>query len=599
MNLLASLSIVSLVVAVALGFKVLASNPKDPINRIFVWACVLTAYTAFTNLGFYVAGDLQTAREWSQASAFWLLLISALLHFAVAFTTKLKHSEKWWLYVLIYVPALIFAILDFSINVFEAQVIQQSWGWFYQIGTGPGVIIFTVWLTATIFISVLMLWRYYRSAETSIEQKQQIRAITSFITYIAVIGLITDLFLQFFDVIIPRITTMNFTIGSLFVWYGILKHRLFALPLQQQTEVILATMSDLVFICDLNCKIIKANRAASDVLGYGEKELVGRDMKSIVYVDSDDQCDMMQAGETRDRASTFVTKNNSYLPLSLSVSYIHDAAGNVISYVAVARDMSERVEQAELTRKYLERERALSQKLKEQIDSRVEYTNALVHELKTPLTSVIASSGLLEAEASDDITKRLATNILKGARNLDRRVGELLDLAKDELGMLVFDKKPMDFTVLMRDVCDSYAELATRTKVSLELDNVYDIPHIIADRDRLEQVIQNLLTNAFKWTPGGGRISVSAARDNGSIKVEVADTGAGIPTDRLERIFERYYIAEDDGQMLSGLGIGLSLAKSIVEAHGGRIWAESEQSKGSKLTFVLPIKDDADAKAQV
>jgi signal transduction histidine kinase len=103
------------------------------------------------------------------------------------------------------------------------------------------------------------------------------------------------------------------------------------------------------------------------------------------------------------------------------------------------------------------------------------------------------------------------------------------------------------------------------------------------------------LTNAFKWTPGGGRISVSAARDKGSIKVEVADTGAGISEDRLERIFERYYIAEDDGQLLSGLGIGLSLAKSIVEAHGGRIWAESEQGKGSKFTFVLPVEDGANA----
>ena len=591
MDALNALSVVSMVMAALLGVQVFLSNPKDPVNRVFVLGCILLIYTAFTEMGVQLAANLADAQIWHNVSAFWLLLISFLLHFAVVFTANRGHSQKWWLYALIYVPALLFSSLDVTVNVLGAEIVEESWGRFYLIGTGAGSIILASWITTVILLSIWLLWRYLMYAEISSERKKQTRAVIAFISYVSIIGLVTDLFLPLFGVIVPRITTLNFIVGSFFVWYGILKHRLFTPPLGQQTEMILATLSDMVFIYDLSCVIVKANKAAVRALGYGDEGLVGRNIKEILHPEPD-PCGILTGGEIKDRAATFVTHDNELVPLSLSVSHIRDEDGNTISSVVVARDMRERLEQAEEIRQHLEKQQELSHRLEEQIKSRQEYTNALVHELKTPLTSVIASSGLLVSESKDNITTKLANNILKGARNLDKRIGELLDLAKDELGLLTMKKKRVDLESLIRKVCDGYHELAAKSAVTLKIDMPGDMPRISADRDRLEQVMLHLLSNAFKWTLEGGEVVVSVTISDSNLTIVVSDTGMGIPQNKLDRIFERYFIGDGGKKMLSGFGIGLSLAKSIVEKHGGTIRADSEEGKGSKFIFTLPIEGD-------
>ena len=117
-----------------------------------------------------------------------------------------------------------------------------------------------------------------------------------------------------------------------------------------------------------------------------------------------------------------------------------------------------------------------------------------------------------------------------------------------------------------------------------------DLPPVYADRERVHQVLFNLLDNAVRFTPPGGEVTVSASRHNGTCEIRVADTGAGIPLEHLPKLFERFYRVDparsrDDG----GTGIGLAIARSVVEAHGGHIWAESEAGKGSTFTFELPV----------
>jgi len=589
MDILNALSVVSIVVAALLATQVFLSNPKDPVNRVFVLGCILIIFTAFTEMGVQLAANLADAQIWHNVSSFWLLLISFLLHFAVVFTANKGHSPKWWLYALIYVPALLFSSLDVTVNVLGAEIIEESWGRFYLIGTGAASIILAIWITTVILLSLWLLWRYLMHAEISTEKKKQTREVIAFISYVSIIGLVTDLFLPLFGVIVPRITVLNFMMGSFFIWYGVLRHRLFAPPLEQETEVILTTMSDLVFICDLDCVIVKVNEAATAVLDSGDKGLVGHNMKEILHPGPSDVCDALNGDEIKDSSVVFVASDGRRLPLSLSISHIRDGDGNTISYVAVARDMRERIEQAEEIRKHLEKQQELSQSLENQIKRRLEYTDALVHELKTPLTSVIASSGLLVSESKDNITTKLANNILKGARNLDKRIGELLDLAKDEMGLLTIKKKRVDLESLIREVCDGYNELAAKSTVMLKIDMPGDMPLISADRDRLEQVMLHLLSNAFKWTPEGGEVVVNVTVADNNLTIVVSDTGIGIPKNKLERIFERYYIGDGDKKILSGLGIGLSLAKSIVEKHGGTIRADSEEGKGSKFSFTLPI----------
>jgi signal transduction histidine kinase len=216
-----------------------------------------------------------------------------------------------------------------------------------------------------------------------------------------------------------------------------------------------------------------------------------------------------------------------------------------------------------------------------------------VHELKTPLTSIVLASGLLASGEAEENSVRLVSNINDSAKKLNKRIGELLDLAKDELGVLLLEKKETDIRELIREACEAFVMMAPPTSISFSMQLASDIPPLNIDAARIEQVIQNLLSNAFKWTPEEGKVIIDASRDGDKVLVRVQDFGPGIPADQHERIFERYYMSSKDSMKLGGMGLGLALCKVIVNNHGGNIWVESILGKGSTFTFSLPIDQPA------
>lgn len=236
-----------------------------------------------------------------------------------------------------------------------------------------------------------------------------------------------------------------------------------------------------------------------------------------------------------------------------------------------------------------QRERELRKEREEEISKRVEFTRALVHELKTPLTSVMASSELLMAELPEGTLLSLAKNLSRGASNLNKRIDELLDLAKGELGMLDLSCKPVDMLRLLQGIADYMDSTASSHGQSLVLDVPSCLPLIWGDEERLQQVVLNLLSNAFKFTPEGGRIIMRVTEQENAVVVDVEDEGRGMTEDEQRRLFEPYHRLEKDRDRLSGLGLGLSLCKTLVELHGGRIWLQSEKGKGSTFSFSIPV----------
>jgi signal transduction histidine kinase len=182
----------------------------------------------------------------------------------------------------------------------------------------------------------------------------------------------------------------------------------------------------------------------------------------------------------------------------------------------------------------------------------------------------------------------LAKNIYRGALNLNNRVEELLDLAKGELGMLTLRYGTVAPLQLLRQVFDDTTPLASSRGQSLNLDVPPSLPQIWADEDRLRQVMLNLLNNAFKFTPKGGKITLRAKEMDANLIVEVEDTGPGI-SEEQQRLFQPYHRLESDRERLSGLGLGLALSKMVVELHGAQIWAKSQKGKGSTFGFSLPL----------
>ena len=258
-----------------------------------------------------------------------------------------------------------------------------------------------------------------------------------------------------------------------------------------------------------------------------------------------------------------------------------------------AMDITEQELAEEKLEEAYEKERRLRHELQIEVQRRVEFTRALVHELKTPLTPIMSSSDLLVSGLKEEPWLSVAQNIQRGAINLNKRIGELLDLARGEIGMLKLNPKRVDFLKLLQHVASEMSVLASSNGQKLQVELPDSLPLPWADEDRLLQITQNLLVNATKFTPEGGTITLRAKEQNGSLIVEVQDTGYGISDEEQRRLFRPYHRQVGEREHLSGLGLGLALCKNLVQLHGGRIWVKSEEGKGATFSFSIPINSRA------
>jgi two-component system OmpR family sensor kinase len=212
----------------------------------------------------------------------------------------------------------------------------------------------------------------------------------------------------------------------------------------------------------------------------------------------------------------------------------------------------------------------------------------IAHELRTPLSVL---QGNLRAILDDvyPLEKGEIARLYDETRLLSRLVDDLRDLAQAEAGQLGLNVRTTDLAALLDLTVTNFEPAAESKQIDLSLEIAGALPAIEADPDRLVQVLRNLLTNALRHTPPGGRIAVMASPERGCIRVSVADSGQGIAQEHLDRVFDRFWRADrarsrGDG----GSGLGLAVAKSLVEAHGGHIWAESVPGQGATLTFEVP-----------
>ena len=259
------------------------------------------------------------------------------------------------------------------------------------------------------------------------------------------------------------------------------------------------------------------------------------------------------------------------------------AAGLITGQLAAA--LRRRAEEAEQH----ERTRAEAEILRRTDELRKALVHAVSHDLRTPLSSIIASAGALRQDAagwSEDERADLAATIEEEARRLNRIVGNLLDLSRIEAGALKPQKDWYDLGALVDDVVGRLR--STTADHPVKVDVPYELPPVLMDYVEIDQVLSNLVENAVKHTPAGSGITVGVRVVGSDAQVEVTDHGPGLPPDALERIFEPFYHANGHrpGQ---GTGIGLAVARGLVEAHGGRIWADNRPEGGARFVFTLPM----------
>lgn len=222
-----------------------------------------------------------------------------------------------------------------------------------------------------------------------------------------------------------------------------------------------------------------------------------------------------------------------------------------------------------------------------------DFFSLMAHELRMPLASIKEGTALLlqgiGEEGFKEKRREVLTIIAEESNRLIDLVNSLLDLSKMEAGVITLNFETSDIRPIINKAVSGLEPLAMTKNVSIQMEILEDLPHLKMDRERIFQAVANLIGNAVKFTPGGGRITISAQTMDKAVRVSVADTGPGIPKEDLNAIFNKFQqAAMTRYNKIKGTGLGLAMVKHIINAHGGTVWVESEIGRGSVFVFLLP-----------
>jgi len=235
---------------------------------------------------------------------------------------------------------------------------------------------------------------------------------------------------------------------------------------------------------------------------------------------------------------------------------------------------------------------AMSERLEELDNMKLDFISHVSHELRTPLTSIkAASSMVLEGAFKQSASQEeLLTVIRDECDRLIGAVNRILDISRMEAKMMDYQFTESKLFPILQKAVLKLAPLAQRKKIDLELKPCPELPPVKIDQDRIAQVVENLLGNALKFTPDGGKVDVSVSLiEGGFVRVAISDTGCGVAKEHLERIFERFKRIDRGRETGMGTGLGLAIVKYIIADHGGKIWVRSAPGKGSTFSFAVPV----------
>ena len=342
-------------------------------------------------------------------------------------------------------------------------------------------------------------------------------------------------------------------------------------------------------------KAVYANQAITEISGYSKKELLKIDyMKFFVPEDREAQMEMMrhslQSGDANQSWDLWIVRKNGQRRYVRTRYCRTSAPRQSPRFFVLLSDITElKLIQNELNSSFIA-ERDLRQQLESELLRKAEFSRVLVHELKTPLTPIMNSSEMLLGLVKKGIQKRMVTNIFEASNDLNLRVEELLDLAKMEGGVFKMNFQPSNVAKVINNVIATMEPVASKKNQVLETCLPRSIPPAKVDQVRLRQVLMNLITNSIKYCPTGAKIMVTAKMDKNNLIVEVEDNGPGISEEAQKRLFNPVPYMQTAESSTGGLGLGLMIAKNIIELHGGRIWCKSQIGKGSVFGFSLYLE---------
>src|SRR5690625_2650917 len=337
---------------------------------------------------------------------------------------------------------------------------------------------------------------------------------------------------------------------------------------QRKLSSVVENMSDGVIATDSSGAVTLINDAAGHLIGQNPDDMMGELILDVLHLDEK----VVDVTELKDSGSMIIdfSEDDYVYLLRANFSTVMNEDEQITGFITVISDVTEQEQ--------LERERR-------------EFVSNVSHELRTPLTTMRSYIETLTEGAWED--KELAPRFLKVTQNeterMIRMVNDLLQLSRMDQNEYGLKRERVEFAHYFNEVIDRFEiNIPEKTTFIRKIPN--DSYLVWMDKDKMTQVLDNIISNAIKYSPEGGKITFKVSRRNNQMLVSVADEGMGIPYDRLDKVFERFYRADKArSRKLGGTGLGLAITKELVEAHHGKIWAKSREGKGTTIFFTLPL----------
>ena len=374
------------------------------------------------------------------------------------------------------------------------------------------------------------------------------------------------------------------------------RERAALLASEEQFRAVAETAQVAIFVVGLDDTVVFANRPVERIFGYKASELIGRPLATLIPPElrASHRAGVERYVATGERRLSWegvelpaISKDGREVPIEVTLGeFVRDGRRY---FTAIARDITERRRAEQEKAGLLLREREARERAEAAIRTREEVLAIVSHDLRNPLNTIAMGAAALKDFSADEATReRYVQMIQRAIQRMNRLIEDLLDVMRLEGGQkLALNLAPLELAPMLLELAESFHAQAEPRRQAFVCEVEPGLPPVTADRDRLAQVIANLVGNALKFTPEGGRVELRAARAGHEVAVAVRDDGPGMSDEELGRIFDPYWQAGRTARL--GAGLGLTISKGIVESHGGRLDVESKPGQGSTFTFTLPV----------
>lgn len=358
------------------------------------------------------------------------------------------------------------------------------------------------------------------------------------------------------------------------IFQSIEKEKEVAISEKSKLDEVISSLMDGIIALDFNKNIILSNKAVEEITGYSSSELQGKPIDKLIHLfsDSDEIFAKTYCQLSFKKSVKLVGKDGKQTKISLTTGMMGGGIQTNLSCILVLRDLSKEEE--------LER-------------MKLDFISMASHELKTPLTSITGYLSVFLEENKGKIPKEemdLIERSLIASQQLFTLVQNLLNVNKIEREQISVSIEPLDYQPILSKAVEDLRNQASQKNIILSLNIPPSLPKVMADPIRIGEVITNLVANAINYTNPGGKVDVSIEISPIQLTTIVSDTGVGIPKEAMSQLFTKFFRVSNQAQKAGkGTGLGLYISKSIIEKLNGKIWVESEDGKGSKFFFTLPI----------